>query len=289
MILITGASGRIGRRAATLLARDGYELRLMTRTPERAPRLSKAEIVRGDFADPAALRHAFAGASAALVISADGQPGARALRHKKAFEAAAQAGTEHVVYLSLQGAAPNSKYPFSRDHYMSEQFLAATGVPHTVLRDAYYIDMFPGMFIGNDKGDSGGVIRGPAKRGRGAFISREDVARTAAAAVRTRPGGIHDVTGPEALSVAEVASRLSAVTGRDLRYEDEPADATRERLSKPDLRPWQVDLAAGWFQAIAAGELRHVSGTVLEFTGTAPLTLEEYFARFPRLLHDSSR
>ncbi|HMF74692.1 MAG TPA: hypothetical protein VK604_03425 [Bryobacteraceae bacterium] len=56
-----------------------------------------------------------------------------------------------------------------------------------------------------------GVVRGPAQQGRGAFVSREDAARTAAAVVLQKPGGIHDVTGPEALSVADVATRLSAV------------------------------------------------------------------------------
>jgi uncharacterized protein YbjT (DUF2867 family) len=288
LILITGASGRIGSRTAELLALDGHKLRLMTRTPERAPKLPSAEIVRGDFANPASLRDAFSGVNAALVISASGQPGARALLHKKAFEAAARAGAVHVVYLSMQGAAPNSKYLYSRDHSMSEYFLAATGVPHTVLRDSFYMEMFLNMFSRKDKVESEGVIRGPARRGRAAFISREDVACTAAAALLTRAGGVHDVTGPEALSLADVATRLSAVTGCNLRFEDEPANATRDRLSKLNLRRWEVDLSVGWFEAIAAGELRHVSDTVLSFTGTAPLTLESYFRRFPRLLRDLS-
>src|ERR1035441_279734 len=70
---------------------------------------------------------------------------------------------------------------------------------------------------------------GPARQGRGAFVAREDVAQTAAAAMRQRPGGIYDVTGPEALSVGDIAGRLSALVGRHLRYEDESADAARDR------------------------------------------------------------
>lgn len=180
VILITGASGRIGRRTAELLALEGHNLRLMTRSPERAPKLPKTEIVQGDFADRSSLAHAFAGAGAALVISAAGEPGARALRHKNAFEAAARAGAEHVVYLSMQGAAPDSRYLYSRDHFMSEHFLAATGVPHTILRDSFYMEMFLNMFFKTDQIDREGVIRGPAKRGQAAFVSREDVACTAA-------------------------------------------------------------------------------------------------------------
>jgi uncharacterized protein YbjT (DUF2867 family) len=278
VILITGASGRVARRTAELLARDGHGLRLMTRSPERAPLLAAGETVRGAFAEPATLKDAFAGVGTALVVSASGEPGDRARLHRNAFQAAAQAGVGHIVYLSLQGAAAGSKYPFSRDHYLSEEYLLATGVPCTVLRNAFYLDMFLERF------DAAGVIRGPAGQGRGAFVSREDVARTAAAALPQRPGGIYDVTGPEALSVGDIASRLSALLGRQLRYEDESADAARKRLSPLEPLAWRVDLSLGWFQAIAAGELQRTSDTVLRFTGTAPLTLEGYFRAFPELL-----
>jgi NAD(P)H dehydrogenase (quinone) len=278
LILITGASGRIARRTAELLARDGRSLRLMTRSPRFAPRLAEAETVRGDFAQPATLMDAFAGVSAALVVSASGEPGERAKRHRNAFQAAARAHVGHIVYLSLQGAAADSKYPFSRDHYLSEQYLFATGLPCTVLRNAFYIDMFLEKFDGD------GVVRGPAQQGRGAFVSREDVAKTAAAALRKLPAGTYDLTGPEALNVAGVARRLSTLVGRQLRYEDEPADATRERLSRLEPLAWRVDLAVGWFEAIAAGELQRVSDTVLRLTGTAPLTLEDYFRASPELL-----
>jgi uncharacterized protein YbjT (DUF2867 family) len=87
-------------------------------------------------------------------------------------------------------------------------------------------DMFLEQF------DAGGVIRGPAQQGHGAFVSREDAAQTAAVALLKQPGGIYDVTGPGALSVASVANRLSTLVGRPLRYKDESADATRARLSK---------------------------------------------------------
>jgi NAD(P)H dehydrogenase (quinone) len=278
VILITGASGRVARRAAELLARDGHRLRLMTRDPRRAPKLIGAETVRGDFAEPATLKDAFAGVGAALVVSASGEPGERARLHRNAFQAAARARVGHVVYLSLQGAAPDSKYPFSRDHSLSEQFLFAAGLPCTVLRNAFYLDMFLEKF------DAEGVIRGPAQQGRGAFVSREDVARNAAAVMQKQPGGIYDVTGPEALSIAEVASRLSTLVGRELRYEDESADAARMRLSRVEPLAWRVDLSVGWFEAIAAGELQRANDTILRFTGTAPLTVEGYFRAFPDLL-----
>jgi NAD(P)H dehydrogenase (quinone) len=278
MRLITGASGRIARPTAELLASNGRALRLMTRTPQRVPGLARAEVVYGDFAEPASLDRAFAGVSTALVVSGSAKPGKRALLHRNAFEAAARARVQHVVYLSLQGSSPESKYPYSRDHALSEQYLAASGLPFTVLRNAFYIDMFLDMF------HSAGVIRGPAKQGRAAFVSREDCARVAAAVLDALPGGIYDVTGPQALSLTDVAKRLSGIVGRDLRYEDESVEAGREWRSKLGEAAWRVELSLGWHEAIAAGELEHTSDTVLRFTGDNPLDTESYFSAFPSLL-----
>lgn len=278
MILITGASGRIARRTAEWLTGQRVPLRLMSRAPNRVPAFEQAEIMRGDFADPASLRAAFAGVSIALVVSGSGKPGERACLHRNAFEAAAAARVAHVVYLSLQGAAPDSKYPFSRDHYQSEQYLAATGLSHTVLRNAFYMDMFLERF------DPDGVVRGPAGETGGAFVSREDAARTAAAILLDPPGGILDVTGPEALSVRDVASCLSGMTGRDLHYQDESAATARARLRQTETEPWRIDLAVGWFEAIRAGELERTSDTVFHCTGEPPLNMQTYFSLFPRLL-----
>lgn len=278
MFLITGASGHIGRRAAELLISAGYRIRLMTRNPQRVPKFPETEIIRADFAEPGTLDRVFHGIATALIISGSGAPGARALTHRNAFEAAARAGVLHVIYLSLQGSSPDSKYPYSRDHYESEQFLAATGLSHTILRNSFYMDMFLDLF------DPQGVIRGPAGDGRGAFISREDAARSAAAALIKAPGETYDVTGAEAITVAEVAARLSAITGRSLRFENESPAAARARMQKESISPEKADLSAGWFEAIAAGELEHTCNTVMELTGRRPLKLEEYFEAFPALL-----
>src|ERR1019366_5016049 len=148
---------------------------------------------------------------------------------------------------------------------LSEQYLAATGLPYTVLRNAFYVDMFL------DKFDVDGVMRGPAKETRGAFVSREDAARTAAAVLADPPGGTHDVTGRESLSLDDVARRFSALTHRPLRYQAESAKSARDRLCKREPPSWRVDLSVGWFEAIAAGELEHTSNAVFRFTGNNSL------------------
>jgi nucleoside-diphosphate-sugar epimerase len=123
MLLITGASGRIGRRVAELVADKGHALRLMTRNPQHAPNIPTAEIVEGDFDDFLSMHTAFAGVTTALIVSGSGKPGDRARLHRSAFESPSRAGVGHIIYLSLQGSAPESRYPYSRDHYASEHYL----------------------------------------------------------------------------------------------------------------------------------------------------------------------
>jgi uncharacterized protein YbjT (DUF2867 family) len=280
MILICGASGNIGRRTAAILAEHGRSLRLLLRDPARAPRLAGAEVVAGDYADPASLDRAFAGIATALIVSGYAEPGKRAQLHGNAIDAARRAGVAHLVYLSFQGAAPDSKFPMARDHHFAELLLEASGIPYASLRDNLYLDILPEMF-GRE-----GVVRGPAADGAAAFVSRDDVARVAAAAL-SRPDvvrGAVEVTGPEALTLSEAARRLSALAGRELRYENESVEAGRVWRAQLGAPVWEVDTWLGSYEAIAAGELAATSDAVARFTGRPPESLESYFARRPELL-----
>ena len=277
-MLVTGATGHVGRRVAELLAHRGAPLRLLARDPKRAPRLDGAEVVGADYADPAGLREACAGVSTAFAVSVSGPPGERASLHANVFAAAASAGVEHVVYLSLQGASPSSRSPVARDHHASEEALAATGMRFTVLRGNLYLDLVPEM-VGLD-----GVLRAPAGEGAAAFVAREDVARAVAAAMAAEPTSDRalDVTGPEALSLRQVVERVATLTGLDLTYEDEPLDkarAWRSDLVEPD---WQVEACLGSYLALAAGELERPSDTVRRLTGREPLDLEAFVREHPQ-------
>jgi NAD(P)H dehydrogenase (quinone) len=279
-ILITGAAGHVGRQVTALLAAQGVALRLMGRQPDRIQCPEGATAVYGDYADTASLDAAFTGVQTAFVVSGYAEPGKRAQLHRNAFEAAARAGVGHVVYLSFQGAAPDSKFPMSRDHYQSEQYLQAAGVPYTAVRDNLYLDLLPEMF------DQAGVLRGPAGEGATAFVARDDAARVAAALLLHPPATSQalDVTGPEAITLAAAAQRLTALVGRPLRYEAETAEAGRVWRSQLGAPAWEVDTWLGSYEAIAAGELSAVSPVVQQVTGEAPRPLEAYFAQRPHLL-----
>jgi NAD(P)H dehydrogenase (quinone) len=281
VVLITGVSGHVGRRVAELLAETGQTLRLLVRSDAaRAPKLSNSEVVIGDYADSASLDRAFADVTKALVVSVYAEPGKRALLHKNAFDAAARANVGHVVYTSFQGAAPDSKFPYSRDHHLSESYLRAAGVSHTLLRDCLYMDVAPGFF------DEHGVLHGPAGNGAVAWVAREDVAR-AIVSVLTNPGesgAAYDLTGPEALTLHETARRLSALGGRELQYDDESIEQARRWRAQLGAPAWELDVWIGTYLAMKAGELAKTSDAVQRLTGRQPYRLEGYFNERPRLL-----
>ena len=126
----------------------------------------------------------------------------------------------------------------------------------TLLRDNFYADVLP-LFA-----DESGVLRGPAGEGRVAAVARADVADVAAAVLRdpgAHAGATYTLTGPEALTLSEVAARAGAVLGRDLRFEDETVEEAyaSRRAAYPDAEYWQLDAWVSTYTAIADGSCRH--------------------------------
>src|SRR5215212_4110727 len=214
LIAVTGATGGLGGR----VARRGVAQRLVVRDPARAPELDGAEVAEATYGDGQAMRRALDGVATLLLVSAS-EAADRVKLHTTAVEAAVAAGVGRVVYTSFFGAAPDCTFTFGRDHWHTEEALKASGVRWTFLRDNLYIDFLP-LMAGAD-----GVIRGPGGNGRAAVVARDDIA-DAGVAVLLDDTGRHDgrgydMTGPEALTLAEVAEQLSRVAGRPITYQEE--------------------------------------------------------------------
>ncbi len=286
-IAVTGATGQIGGRVARRLADAGAAQRLVVRTPARAPQLPGADVVGASYGDAPAMRRALAGIDVLFLVSAS-ESADRVVQHRAAVDAAADVGVRRIVYLSYVGAAPDCVFTFGRDHWATEQHIRARGLSFTFLRDDLYADLVP-SFAGPD-----GAIRGPAGDGRAAMVARDDVADVAVAVLvgdgqdgRGRDGqdrhdgATYDVTGPQALSMQDVADELTRVSGRTVTYVDETVEeayASRAKYGAPD---WEV---AGWvssYQGIASGEWAGVTSTVADLTGHPAATFAEVLRRHP--------
>jgi NAD(P)H dehydrogenase (quinone) len=278
LIAVTGATGALGGRVAAGLAAAGVALRLIVRDADRAPELPGAELaLASGYHDRPAMTAALRGADTLLLVS--GRESAdRVAEHISAVDAAADAGVRRIVYTSFSGAASDATFTLARHHAATEEHIRGTGLARTFLRNAMYAD-FAAFFANDD-----GVIAAPAGDGRVAFVARADIA--AAAVVVLTEGARHDgrtyeLTGPEALTLAEVAALLTEVTGRPVRYVPETVEeayASRAHFGAPD---YEVE---GWvtsFTAIAAGELARVTGDVEALLGRPPLTLAALLAADP--------
>jgi NAD(P)H dehydrogenase (quinone) len=276
ILAVTGATGGLGGRVARRLAERGVAQRLVVRDPGRAPELPGAEAAAAGYHDLVGLRRALEGARTLFMVSA-AEDRERVRLHAGVVDAAVAAGVERVVYTSFSGAAPDCTFTFGRDHWHTEQLIRASGLRHTFLRDNLYIDFLPRL-AGPD-----GVIRGPAGDGRVAAVARDDIADAAVAVLLGdgHDGRGYDMTGPEALTLGEVAEELSRFAGRTVRYQVETlqeAYASRASYGAPD---WEVDGWVSTYTAIANGELAQVSGDVAALTGHPPTRLAEFLAANP--------
>ncbi|GAA3552420.1 SDR family oxidoreductase [Nonomuraea rosea] len=275
-IVTTGASGRLGGRVAARLADAGVEQRLVSRQAAHlAPLPAGAHVVSADYGDFESVRRALEGASTVLFVSAS-ESADRLDRHRTFVAAARDAGVAHLVYISFFGAAPQATFTLARDHWATEQHIRDSGLPFTFLRDNLYADFLPGM-AGDD-----GVIRGPAGDGRVAAVAQDDIA-DAAVAVLLDPGAhegaTYDLTGPQALTLHEVAATLSEVTGREVTYHDETLEEAYESRRRYDAPGWQVEAWVSTYLAMAAGELDGVSDAIEALTGHPATTLGELLSR----------
>ncbi|WP_435770829.1 SDR family oxidoreductase [Nocardioides sp. SYSU DS0651] len=277
-LAVTGSTGALGQQVARALAEAGVAQRLLARCPGRAPVLPGAVPVPVDYGDRALALQALEDVTTLLMVSASEAPD-RVAQHLTFVDAAAEAGVRHVVYTSFLGASADSVFTLGRDHWATEQRIRDSGMGFTFLRDSLYLD-----FLADLPGDDG-VIRGPAGQGRVAAVARSDVARCATAvllAPEAHAGATYDLTGPEALTLDEVAQALSAHTGRRVTFHDETvaeAYASRRRWPAP---AWQYDAWVSTYTAIAAGELEQVSDHVRTLTGRDPLTLRQLLAEQDR-------
>jgi NAD(P)H dehydrogenase (quinone) len=271
-IALTGSTGAVGGVAAHLLADTGVDVRLLVRDPDRAPRLPGGDVRRAAYGDRACVE-ALEGVDTVFMVSA-AEAEDRLDQHRSFVDAAVEAGVRQLVYLSFVGASATSAFTLGRDHGATEDHVRASGLAWTFLRDNFYAEILPAFA-------TDGVIRGPAGDGRVAAVSQRDVGAVVAHVLqspRDHMDRTYDLTGPEALTLADVASVLTEITGQPHRFVDETieeAQASRAHYGAPD---WLVDAWISTYTAIRDGELEHVSGDIDRLLGRPATSFDEAIA-----------
>ncbi len=280
-ILVTGAAGQLGQRVVHHLL-ETYKVptsRIIaaTRDPSKLADLAAKGVAtrKADFDDAAGLVSAFEGAGTVLIISTDALavPGQRLKQHTAAVNAAAKAGVKHVAYTSMP-SPDKSLVTFAPDHLGTENAIKASGLPYTILRDAWYFDNFMMSLPHNLEG---GKWYTATKGGKVPYITREDCALAIAAALVGKPENkTYTLTGSTSYSIADVASAVTAITGRPLEVIDVTDEQLSAGLTGAGLPSFVVDMLVSADANIRAGNFDSLSGDFTTLTGKEPQTLRKF-------------
>jgi uncharacterized protein YbjT (DUF2867 family) len=277
MILVTGPTGRVGYRLMEALADARVDATAMVRVEAAAADLpGEPQHVVATFDDPPPAE-VLRGFDQVFLLSPVHEE--QAELETVFIDALVAAGHEpHIVKIAADGFQdPDCDVRFMRSHRQVAVHLDATGLPVTYLAPSAYME---NLVAAADTIRADGTIYAPVGEGQVSFIAAKDVARVAAK-VLTSPGhedATYVLTGPEALSYADVAARVSAVFARQVDYEEQSPERTWENMAAGGLAPW---LAEGWlemFEWIRQGGERVVTPTVREVTGADPHPIQDWLS-----------
>ncbi len=274
MILITGASGSVGKAVLQEAVLKDSKVRAMYRSKDEAAKVpAGCEAVLADYADTQSLRKALDGVDSVYVVCS---PIPQLVElESRMLDACKQAGVKHVVLNSALGAGDYPK-SFPRWHRQVEDKLKSSGMSYTILR--------PNGFLQNIVTYNAASIRA-----QGAFymamgdakVSYLDVGDIAAVAVRALHGGAHagktyELNGPEAVSNGELARRISKISGRTVSYVDIPESAQREAMLGMGMPEWQVTALLELQQYYKQGGGAKTDGLLQSLIERVPVTLDQY-------------
>lgn len=274
-IVVTGATGTIGREVVTALA---AAQNVVVRPAVRADSLSKLpqgrtiEPVAFDWDDDASYDRAVAGADALFLLTPVSDQ--QAVYGKKLVAAAKKAGVQHIVKLSVAGAEYEPGISLGRLHREVERAIEDSGMAFTHLRPNCFADNWLSYW----RPDATGMVYLPFGEGRVAYIDARDIG-AAAAHVLTTPGHAgkaYTLSGEDAPSPVEVTALLSEVAGRKIAYVDVPPEAARAAMLGQGAPAWMVDGFLELFALVKAGALSSTASDTRTALGHAPRSFAEW-------------
>jgi len=289
--LIIAANGRVAHRAAAQLNAIGEAPDVLVRDAAKARRVLVDERGQPTYRDlfvgeltNETMRHAMS--RAAIAFLAVGSSPAQVDLEKHVIDAAQETSLGHLVKLSAALAAHDAVSSVLRIHAEIEDYLVTSQVPHTLVSPTSFMELAL-IDAASIREDDRWV--GTAPGGVNALIDSEDVVDVVVQVLRdpSKRGGTHVLTGPEALSWADVASAMSAVAGRTITYEAISTSARRDQLRSAGLAEWRVDLLLGIDELNRHSVYGIPNDRVCELAGHPPRRIEEFLRRHQAVITPS--
>lgn len=274
MILITGATGKTGGEVARQLLAQGTPVRVFVRDPSKlSDDLANAELVTGDLADKGAVEAAVEGVSKAVLVVSNGE---QQFELESQFsDCAASAGVEHLLYVSSMESVPGTTNAITKMHVAAEDHIRASGMHWTMIRPTFFMQNLLGSARTIKAQD---IISLPVGTGKIAATDMRDAASVMTTVLTSN--GKHfdqsyDLTGPELMTMDEVAAAFSTVLGREIRYVEQPLQEFGDFL-RQFLPTWRVDAVCEEFEAIAKGSVDHTTDNVKKILGREATSVEQF-------------
>ncbi|ORT56569.1 NAD(P)H-binding protein [Streptomyces sp. CB03238] len=269
MILVTGATGNVGRHVVAELAARGEKARLLVRDAGRARNLEAVDVVEGDLTRPWTLPAALDGVTAVFLFAVPGSG-------PSFVEAARRAGVLRVVMLSsdaVEDSVAEQPNPIAAYHAEIEQALTGSNLQWTLLRSSH---MATNALSWARQIRTGDVVRGPYAGAAAAPVHEADLAAVAVRALTgdNHAGRAYRITGPQSLTAAEQVALIGEALGRPLRYEELPPEVAREQMAAY-VPAFLLDaLLRGWADSV--GKAAAVTAVVEEITGRPARTFAQW-------------
>jgi NAD(P)H dehydrogenase (quinone) len=275
--LVTGASGHLGRLTVQALLDRGVAPSDIVATARNTDAIADLTTLgvdtrAADYTDPASLEQAFAGVDRALLVSSSAV-GERVAQHGHVIEAAKTAGVELLGYTSVT-RADTSRMLLAEEHRLTEELLAASGLPTVLLRNSWYLENYTAQAA---TALEHGAVLGAAGEGRVSAATRADFAAAAAAALVAddQAGRVYELGGDTAFTLEEYAAELAAAAGTPVAYRDLPAAEYSAALVGAGLPQPYAEILADSDLGLARGELLADSGDLSRLIGRPTTTPAE--------------
>ncbi len=278
MILVTGASGTVGRAVLNEVARSGAPRKAMYRSANEAAKAPRGtQTVIADFAKKETLAAALRDVDSVYLVCS---PIPELVQlESNMIEACVAAGVKHIVQNSALGAGDYAK-SFPSWHRKVEDKLKSTGISFTILRPNSFHQNVVTYFAPSIRAQ--GVFYSSMGNARTSYLDVRDIAAVAAKALAggEHRGKTYELNGPEALTYAELAEKISKHAGRTVQYVDIPAEAQRKAMLDQGMPAWQVDALLDLQEYYTSGNGGAVDQLLPKLLGRAPITMDRFLAEF---------
>jgi uncharacterized protein YbjT (DUF2867 family) len=238
MILVTGATGTIGSATVKALKDKGAQFKVGARSPDKL-KGQGMEVVAFDWDKPETYAPALKGVDKVFLLPPTSDK--QVEQTKMLVEAAKKEGVKHIVKLSVMGADAEPGIVLGRQHRDGEKAIQASGLAWTMLRPTFFMDNFTNFYGVDPKKDS--TVYGAWGDGKACWVDSQDLGEVAAAALtdKKHENKVYDLSGPEALSAAEVLDILGKAFGHKYTYVAVPEEASRKGMLDMHTPPWLVE------------------------------------------------